>query len=126
MWIFCIVSQWILMVTSVVHCSFVQSPSTVVTVGRSPYLLYMLFLTQCTSCLLQTQKKYVISMTISASRTVLSHLYLWVQTYMLYLAMAHTATASKVRFTTGLVVSTLTRHKGGSIHSSTSWKEVTQ
>ena len=48
MWIVCTLGQWILTVLSVVHYTFTQSPSTVATVAKFPYLLYVLFLPQYT------------------------------------------------------------------------------
>ena len=89
-------------------------------------LLYKLFLPQYTPYLLQTQKKDIISMSTFAYTTVLFHLHLWGQISTFHLAMVHNATASMVTFTIDLVLSTLTRNKGGSIHSSTSWRAIRQ
>ena len=64
MWINHILGPWILSVVSVMHSSFMESPSTVVMVGKYLYILCVVFLSPYTIYLLRKQKKQAIFVSI--------------------------------------------------------------
>lgn len=119
-WNICTLVEWILSMLSVVHWSFTKSTSTAVT-KRNPHLLslHAILRVMC----FQTHSKHM------QNKDSIFIKYLAIQlctstcihgsTIPLPRRNGDSATASLVRFTIGLILSTLMRNTEGSMHSYT-------